>query len=64
MGGGVFRNKSEWISSATGRAMAIAAHANVDLNIKVCHYRGINAEHQAQVEEAFAKELRNLQTLV
>lgn len=61
LGGGVFRNRDDWISSAIGRALAMAAHSKSDLRVVICHYRRIDAQHKQEVDRAFSEELARLQ---
>lgn len=58
LGGGVFRNDSEWIAKAIGRALAIAASSGTsDLEIVVCHFRRINEDMKSIIDTVYKEEL-------
>ena len=48
VGGGVFRNRPEWIEQAIGRACACLR--GYPLTVKVCHYCSINPQAQARID--------------
>lgn len=61
LGGGVFGNDKEWISSAIGRALAILAHSGAELSVSICHYRNIDATFQRLIDESYQHHLQQLE---
>lgn len=52
IGGGVFRNRAEWIEDAIARACARLAHLR--LRVMVCHYRRVDEGAASRIERAFS----------
>jgi hypothetical protein len=48
IGGGVFRNKNEWIASAIHRALSRLS--DFDLDVRIAHYRQINQGMRAAID--------------
>lgn len=60
LGGGVFGNEPAWIAGAIGRAVAIAVHANADLQIVICHFRAVDEDMKAMIDMCVEMELEGL----
>ena len=57
LGGGVFGNKPEWVTSAMGRAIALAYKYRLSLSIVICHFKTINKEWRDMVDNAVQYEM-------
>jgi len=58
LGGGAFGNRKEWIARAIGRALARLD--DVDLDVRIAHYRSIDETMQQEIESARAQALARL----
>lgn len=56
LGGGVFGNRDAWIADAIGRAVAQARHHALD--VRVAHYRRVDARMAARIDEAVERHQR------
>jgi len=55
LGGGVFGNRDAWIADAIGRAIAKAQHH--DLDVRVAHYRRVDARRAALIDAAAERSM-------
>ena len=51
IGGGVFGNRLEWITHSIARACAL--YATYELDVRVCHYRRVDTNTAATIDEEF-----------
>ena len=58
LGGGAFGNRKEWIAGAIGRALARLD--GVALDVRIGHYRAIDASMQHEIDAARSRELAAL----
>lgn len=56
IGGGVFGNSQEWIDEAI--AKACVKLSDIDLDVRVCHYRRVDPAVQADIDQRFAKQMK------
>ena len=61
LGGGVFGNDPEWICDAIGRALAVMQLHEAPIQVHISHFRAINADWAALVDEAFHRHVAILQ---
>ena len=50
LGGGVFQNDPDWIAAAIGRALMRCA--DVDLDVRIAHYRALDERMRARIERS------------
>jgi hypothetical protein len=51
LGGGAFGNAREWIAGAIGRALSVMRDR--DLDIRIAHYRRIDADMRDAIDRAW-----------
>jgi hypothetical protein len=55
LGGGAFGNPTEWIVDAIGRALAIMEVEQVDIDVRIMHFRHVSMSIQQQIAEKQAQ---------